>query len=422
MIRRLFVVVLFCASILPVGAQINLVKNPSFEHFIQCPHAYSEVSFANYWSALVDTTYVLDSEWIYYDSAGSINIYTANCVPYYCNACDNPIADPSLLATVPLGYFWYHYPRTGKGMMGVLMYSVNVSYNVDDRMYLQGRLHQTLQAGKPYCVTFYVVNTNSSGAGCNHIGAYFDDGTIDTTHECGPTRTNDTPQIRTDSIITDTLNWTRIQGTFVATGTERFMTIGNFSDSAHTSILEFNSTGEPMAAFYLIDDVSVIATDAVADAGPDRVTSAIGDSVWVGDTTADYLPCYWYINGVLADSNISGFKVLPDSTTFYVMALDVCGNVTYDTAVVWVYPTGLGTVSAMYVLLYPNPASTQLTVEGARGCALTLVDAVGQTVWSLREAGMKQVVPLEGLAPGVYTLVAANAVTGERTCRMVEKR
>ena len=72
--------------------------------------------------------------------------------------------------------------------------------------------------------------------------------------------------------------------------------------------------------------------------------------------------------------------------------------------------------------VYPNPASTAVTLEGARGCALTLVDAVGQTVWSLREAGMKEVVPLAGLAPGVYTLVASNNETGERTCRMVEKR
>jgi Secretion system C-terminal sorting domain len=69
--------------------------------------------------------------------------------------------------------------------------------------------------------------------------------------------------------------------------------------------------------------------------------------------------------------------------------------------------------------VYPNPATSQLTVEGARGCALTLVDAVGQAVWSLREAGMKETIPLTGLAPGVYTLVAMNAETGERVVRMV---
>ena len=74
------------------------------------------------------------------------------------------------------------------------------------------------------------------------------------------------------------------------------------------------------------------------------------------------------------------------------------------------------------VKVYPNPATTQLTVEGARGCGLTLVDAVGQAVWSLREAGMKETIPLTGLAPGVYTLVAVNAETGERVVRMVELR
>jgi Secretion system C-terminal sorting domain len=105
-----------------------------------------------------------------------------------------------------------------------------------------------------------------------------------------------------------------------------------------------------------------------------------------------------------------------------VMALDVCGNVTYDTAVVWVYPTSLTGLSLGHVLLYPNPASTSVTLEGARGCALTLTNALGQVVYTLSEAGMKEAIPLTGLAPGVYTLVASNNVTGERVVRMVEKR
>ena len=82
----------------------------------------------------------------------------------------------------------------------------------------------------------------------------------------------------------------------------------------------------------------------------------------------------------------------------------------------------VGAVGAMHVLLYPNPATTQLTVEGARGCSLMLTNALGQVVYTLAEAGLKQVVPLASLAPGIYTLAAVNAVTGERTCRMVEKR
>ena len=261
----------------------------------------------------------------------------------------------------------------------------------------------------------------ASSVVCNHLDAYLDDGTVDTTTHCSEPMTFVNPQIVDSNIVSDTVNWTKVQGSFIANGTETFITLGNFHDTAHTAHAPGFGAGGP-GAYYLLDDVSVIATDAVADAGPDQVTSPMGDSVWVGDTTADYLPCYWYINGVLADSNISGFKVLPDSTTTYVMALDVCGNVTYDTAVVWVYPTAVGAVGAMHVLLYPNPSTTQLTVEGARGCSLTLTNALGQVVYTLAEAGLKQLVPLAGLAPGVYTLVAVNAVTGERTCRMVEKR
>jgi hypothetical protein len=411
MMKRIFVLLLICAPLLPVGAQINLVKNPSFERLVSCPHMISLVSYANDWSAIVDTTYLLDSEWVHYDSLGSIYRYDCNCFPYFCNSCDSSSEDPSGFATVPHGIFWNHFPHSGKGMMWVIMYDYD-PMDCDARMYLQGRLYHSLEVGKSYCVTYYVLNTFSSSVGCNNIAAYLDNGTIDTAHECGFVH-REVPQIILDSIIIDTVNWTKIQGSFVATGNERFITIGNFSDSAHTSILPFNSAGQPNFAAYLIDDVSVIANDAVADAGPDRVTSPLGDSVWVGDTAADYLPCYWYVNGVLADSNKSGFKVHPDSTTTYVMALEVCGNVTYDTAVVYVFPAGLAEPNKLPVQQYalspnPNNGSFKLMQASADGLPVRLevLNTVGQSVYEsqLVFVGRISKVSLVDVPPGIYLI------------------
>ena len=153
-------------------------------------------------------------------------------------------------------------------------------------------------------------------------------------------------------MITDTINWHKIQGSFTATGTERFITIGDFFDSTHTSYTIWRWDSSYEQASYLIDDVSVIAFDDSANAGPDKIVTSISDSVWIGDSTG-YLPCYWYGSTIgssvwrLIDSNTAGFKVMPDSTTKYVMQLDVCGNITTDTAVIWVVPVGLNDISVL---------------------------------------------------------------------------
>ncbi len=433
---KYFILSVFICAFLPFAgsAQINTVRNPGFEQYVQCPFFASLVNFANNWSAIVDTSFTLDTNFVYHGNHGNIMQYDGNCIPYYCNACDNDSLDPSHTVTVPKGEFYYHYPRTGNGMMYINMYE-NLG-GLEDRYYLQGHLYNHLIAGQTYCVSFYVVLGGYSGDGCNHIGAYFDDGTIDTTTECGHAHPEYVPQVFTDSIITDTTNWTKIQGSFVATGTEKFITIGNFSDNAHTSILACNSHGHALQAGYLIDDVSVISTTATANAGVDKITSVSMDSVWVGDSTG-YLPCYWYSNGRLIDSNRAGFKAKPDTTTKYVMALNVCGTITYDTMTVYVWKAGVKDPAPKNeVRLYPNPTTGNLTIEGAAGCSIVIYDMVGRVqncngMYSCRgSAGLtmtgqtitnnKQVLDISNLQKGIY-IVEVVYEDGERVRRRVVK-
>ena len=76
---------------------------------------------------------------------------------------------------------------------------------------------------------------------------------------------NYNPQIENTnaSYLNDTSNWMLISGNFIATGGERFMTIGNFRSSINTFTQYFNYRISPWA-YYYIDDISVIYCDPSA--------------------------------------------------------------------------------------------------------------------------------------------------------------
>ncbi len=326
-------------------AQINLVKNGDFETRDTCPWGPDQIKIAKYWNC-IDTPYFT-----------SILPYAGNpdCSPEYINTCDMPYD----VASAPHNPKFFQYPHGGNGMTNVLIYtddsSLPSSYRRD---YLQGHLSDTLTAGQSYCVTFFAVTANSAGYAVNNIGAYFDDGSIDTNSHCGLVHTEYTPQVYTTSIINDTLNWIKIQGSFIANGTERFITIGNFTDSAHTAQLRRNTNHY---SYYEVDDVSVIATGSHAYAGPD-VTIPAGSNAYIGVDTGSNgggMPCYWYVLGGVAPIDSGGtIQVHPADTTTYVVAMDLCGTITYDTVTVNVTPcilpvasftdSGTHTVSFVY--------------------------------------------------------------------------
>ena len=230
--KILKVLALFLLCVINSKAQINLVYNSSFEQYSRCKDDFDQIKLANYWSGI-------DSNG-YFTSASTDSFGNPNCTPEYCNECDT-IGGVS----VPKGGCYYHYPRTGKGMAQVQMYcdtnildtGLLISYMRD---YLQGRLKTHLTAGQTYCVSFYVTLEQMSAFAVNKIGAYLDNGIIDTATWCGWPQTSHTPQVYTSEIINDTLNWHKIEGSFVANGTETFITIGNFFDYANTDKIATN--------------------------------------------------------------------------------------------------------------------------------------------------------------------------------------
>jgi hypothetical protein len=291
------------------------------------------------------------------------------------------------------------------------------------RDYLQGRLKQNLIAGQLYCITFYVALEQMSGYFVNNMGAYFDDGSIDTTTLCGMPQTTHIPQVNESSIISS-MQWTKIQGAFTASGNEKFMTIGNFFDGAHTDTI-LNPGVWLLGSYlswYLVDDISVIKIGTVANAGNDT-TIYTGDTAWVGNHD-DYLPCKWYtVTGALIDSNHAGFAVHPTTTTRYVMELDVCGTLSYDTITVSVIPVGINGITTLgSIKIYPNPAKNDITITGIEAPTnYQIRNVVGSSLTAGTLSKGSNTLPLGGLTPGVYLLELLDNNGGRYVQRVVKE-
>jgi Secretion system C-terminal sorting domain len=366
------------------GQHVNYVRNPSFEDYTICPDQYDEIRRATPWNC-IDTTE---------DQPMGM--------PEYYNIC----AGSNMSTGVPRSGLNYQYPRSGGGMAGIQVYNDGrdgpFGYQRD---YLQGRLHKTLTVDKEYCVTFYVALLEQSGYAINHVGVYLDDGSVDIGKDSlGSTLplTMVPPQAFSTIVIFDTLHWTKIQGSFISNGTESFITIGNFSDKAGTVAYLLPHSGS-IGAWYFIDDVSVIESGAKADAGADVWVSR-GDSVYIG-TFEEGMPCTWYeLDSTNPIGYSGGLWIKPDSTTSYVVEMDLCGLVTRDTVKVFVAPTGIRSyVEPAEVTIFPNPTSDIVQVASPLVIErITIYDFSGKNVFDQQESGKKCLVSIEQLASGFY--------------------
>jgi hypothetical protein len=153
-------------------------------------------------------------------------------------------------------------PYTGNAYCGIYTYLKN-SYPI--RQYIQTRLIDTLSQGKKYRVAFYVSLSDYMHAFNNSIGAYFD---TDSLYSFNNFIIAATPQIinNPQNELNNKSDWTFICDTFVASGGESWITIGNFLNDSLSLITPLDSVcDQPFpfncGAYYFIDDVSVTLID-----------------------------------------------------------------------------------------------------------------------------------------------------------------
>jgi hypothetical protein len=390
--RSLLLTVAIFLSLTSKSQQIaNYVSNGGFEQLI----TYSVVTpdnAAHFWQP-IDT----------------------NKFSYVCVTTQSPFSNAPY-------FFGYQFARTGK-TYALSDFFCSTCSSIP-RGYLRNRLKQFLQSGKTYCVKFYFLNTNNSPLGIDKVGAYFGGSSIDTITKCNHPMPYLTPQIQNGSgIITDTLNWVPITGTFVANGTEKYMLLGNFYSEANTNTLLINPTYSAAGANDVcIDDVSCIDIDLPAYAGPGPNTWCIpGDSVFIGrqpDVGIDE-DCMWYKlpNMTTAIDTVAGLWVKPTVTSTYVVKQEICAGIKYDTIVVHQSGTGLTREKLLsnHLILYPQPAKDQLNLNfeiepNNEFISFKIFNDVGQLVKcaAINFKESKSKIEVDDLPSGVYLLTLTN--------------
>jgi hypothetical protein len=206
-----------------INAQ-NLVSNPSFEINSMCPVNAADLSSLASWYKMMG----------HYGS------------PDYFNSCG------SSYVGVPSNSFGNQIAFNGNAYVGLCTYT----YGATNYEYIQTYLTSPMIAGQSYTISFYVSCADNSRYGSNNIGAIF---TQDFLYgNWNYDSLNITPNINHPTPITDINGWTLISGTYISSGNEQFLTIGNFYNDNLTQVVSINPIGSLGAAYYYIDQVSVV--------------------------------------------------------------------------------------------------------------------------------------------------------------------
>jgi hypothetical protein len=219
-----------------MGAQ-NLVPNPSFEVQNSCPNSSGQLYFA--------------APWFQPLKFSGFNV-TVSCSTELFDSCS---VDPTI--RTPNNQAGHQYARTGNAYAGFAAYFPNRNFN---REYLEVELTSALISGEAYCVEFYVSLADTSRTAISNLGMYFSNDSL-VYDSSAAWRIPVIPQVINSSsnIIADKDNWVKISGSFIAQGGERFVTIGNFSDSSVVTSMNIPTPGAGVMtdSYYFIDDVSV---------------------------------------------------------------------------------------------------------------------------------------------------------------------
>ena len=199
----------------------NLVPNGSFEDYSSCP----PTSISS--TGRVD----LLNNWTIPSSGGSPDFFSSCHVPLFAG----------ISVDVPSNMNGNESARTGDCYAGFYPRSECVEI----------ALSSSLIAGDSYDFEMYVSLADFAQESTDGLGVFF---------STGPTTSltrNGNAQISNSalSFITNASGWTLISGTYVASGGENYIAIGNFSSSFYATT---NAGGSLAESYYYLDDVSLI--------------------------------------------------------------------------------------------------------------------------------------------------------------------
>jgi len=229
------ILILSCFWLSQVVEGQNLVKNYSFEERIDTTYGYGRISNIKDWSSFscsVDFAYFEQPEWALQEGVyGTQAPATGKCMAGFVARIrhDGPIT--------PDIYYWrIETPGT--------------------------KLIKPLEIGKKYFVSFKVSagdRHKTVWGACNKLGAKFTMRAYEPRQGDPIPNYNNDAHVYSNEIISDTVNWTTISGSFEADSAYPYLAIGKFFDDEHTDTLitPWSNFEKAWEYYYFLDDVCV---------------------------------------------------------------------------------------------------------------------------------------------------------------------
>ena len=237
--KKYIVLLVFTLTFFFLHAQ-NIIRNPSFEEFNTCPTEPKSMVTQNSLKDWISINQGLPA--VYQNRCGYFDIFTG-----------------------------VRSPHGGNGMVSLICYGYEnflwadgtVSYN-DTRQYIQSKMIEKMEKDKIYFAQFFVAP--------RYTTEFIADYALHFSPSLIPLQTDKKkwdflplllqPHITSDSIITQRLTWTEINGCYTAKGNEEYIVVGNFKTDDSTRLKNevgvFMQTGIHHADF---DDISVVQVD-----------------------------------------------------------------------------------------------------------------------------------------------------------------
>ncbi|MCB0480910.1 MAG: hypothetical protein KDC83_05725 [Flavobacteriales bacterium] len=206
--------VVFAILIYQIKAQ-NLVSNPGFELFSECPTKIGELTKATGWFS---------------PNPGTPEFFHLAC----------PMNEAN--------------PRSGLGQAGIILFG-DYSKTLE---YIETKLTEPLKAQNKYCLEFWV-RAEDAFMYIDQVGMYLSNEKL-SIGQWKPIIQNAQLVSIAEQPITPELGWVRVSKEYIAKGGESYLTIGNFmEDDAHLIHLnEFARSYSPgWNTYFYVDDVRV---------------------------------------------------------------------------------------------------------------------------------------------------------------------
>lgn len=218
---------IFCCFI---STSQNLVLNPSFEDFYDCPRDMS----------------------LFHRNVTDWTIPTNGTTDYF-NSCSEKMGFKNFSGE--------QIARTGNGYAGIYVY-----FKKDYREYIQGTLKSTLKRGKKYQVKFYISLAENSRYAIKDFGIMMTSEKFNASKSKANINAKlfikRIPNLKfrptfSKEFYDNDKEWTEISFTYTADGFENNFAIGNFKSNSETEKSFARKSKYESFSYYYIDDISI---------------------------------------------------------------------------------------------------------------------------------------------------------------------